>query len=57
MYPEQDMHTRSQLQHFALSSYVEEQNDLADNFDGWRQLKEDENLQFKFWSLTHEIQL
>ena len=32
----------------AYSSYVEEHNDLADNFDEWRQLKEDENLQFKF---------
>ena len=27
----------------AYSSYVEEHNDLADNFDEWRQLKEDEN--------------
>ena len=32
----------------AYSSYVEEHNDLADNFDEWRQLKEDENPQFKF---------
>ena len=53
----QDMHSRSQLQHFTLSSYVEEHNDLADNFDELRQLKEDENPQFKFWSLTLEIQL
>ena len=57
MNPEQDMHSRSQLQHFTLSSYVEEHNDLADNFDEWRQLKEDENPQFEFWSLTLEIQL
>ena len=35
---------RSQLQHFTLSSYVEEHNDLADNFDKWKQLKEDENV-------------
>ena len=41
----------------AYSSYVEEHNDLADNFDEWRHLKEDENPQFKFWSLTLEIQL
>ena len=51
------MHSRSQLQHFTLLSYVEEHNDLTDNFDEWRQLKEDENPQFKFWSLTLEIQL
>ena len=57
MYPEQDMHTRSQLQHFALSSYVEEHNDLADNFEEGRQLREDNNPQFQFWSLTLEIQL
>ena len=64
VYPEQDMHTRSQLQHFTLCcerlthhNYVEEHNDLADNFDEWRQLREDENPQFKFWSLTLEIQL
>ena len=63
VYPEQDMHTRSQLQHFTLCcerlthhNYVEEHNDLADNFDEWRQLREDENPQFKFWSLTLEIQ-
>ena len=41
----------------AYSSYVEEHNDLANNFDEWRQRKEDENRQFKFWSLTLEIQL
>ena len=51
------MHSRSQLQHFTLSSYVIEHNDLADNFDEWRQLKEDENPQFRFRSLTLEIQL
>ena len=57
MYPEQDMYSRSQLQHCTLSLDVEEHNDLADNFDEWKQLKEDENSQFKFWSLTLEIQL
>ena len=57
MYPEQDMHSRSQLQHCTFSLDVEEHNDIADNFDEWRQLKEDENPQFKFWSLTLEIQL
>ena len=41
----------------AFSSYVEEHNDHAGNFDKWRQLKEDENTQFKFLSLTLEIQL
>ena len=44
------------LQNF-YSSYVEEHNDHAGNFDKWRQLKEDENPQFKFWILTLEIQL
>ena len=32
----------------AYSSYVEEHNDLADNFDEWRQQKEDKNPKFKF---------
>ena len=41
----------------AYLSYVEEHNDLADNFAEWRQLEKDENPQFKFWSLTLEIQL
>ena len=34
------------LLHKAYSSYVEEHDDHAGNFDVWRQLKEDENLQF-----------
>ena len=41
----------------AYSSYVEEHNDHAGNFDEWSQLKEDENPQFKFWSLKLGIQL
>ena len=41
----------------AYSSYGEEHNDLAGNFDELRQLKEDGNPQLKFWSLTLEIQL
>ena len=41
----------------AYSSYCEEHNDHAGNCDKWRQLKEDKNPQFKFWSLTLEIQL
>ena len=41
----------------AYSSYVVKHNDLAGNSDEWRQLKEDENPQIKFWSLTLEIQL
>ena len=41
----------------AYSSYVEEHNDHAGNFDEWGQLKEDENPQLKFWSLTLGIQL
>ena len=41
----------------AYSPYVEEHNDHAGNFDEWRQLKEDENPQLKFWYLTIEIQL
>ena len=41
----------------AYSSYVEEHKDHACNFDEWSQLKEDENPQFKFWSLPLEIQL
>ena len=41
----------------AYSSYVEEHNYHADNFDDWSQLKEDGNPQFKFWSLTLEFQL
>ena len=65
MYPEQDMHKRSQLQRYTLytllqkaySSYVKEHNDHAGNFDEWRQLKKDENPQFKFWSLTLDIKL
>ena len=36
----------------AYSSYVEENNDHASNFDECRQLKEDENPQFKSRSLT-----
>ena len=56
------MHTRSQLQHFTLcckrlTHHVAEHYDLANNFDEWRQLKEDTNPQFKFWSLILEIQL
>ena len=35
----------------AYTSYVEEHNDHPGNFDEWSQLKEDENPQFKFWSL------
>ena len=41
----------------AYLSYVEEHNDHAGNFDEWSQLKEDENPQFKFWSLKLGIQL
>ena len=41
----------------AYSSYVEEHNDHAGNFDEWSQLKVDENPQFKFWSLKLGIQL
>ena len=53
MYPEQDIHSCTQLQrctllHKAYSSYVEEHIGHAGNFDEWRQLKEDENPQFKF---------
>ena len=57
MYPEQDMHCTRCCKRLTHHNYVEEHNDHAGNFDEWRQLKEDENPQFKFWSLTFEIQL